>query len=72
VKFPALRPYTHTRVAARLQCKRIEVHQLDGVASGGRIWLHERGGKQRAMRCHRAPAEALGACIAEGGLIGIH
>jgi hypothetical protein len=42
----------------------MKVEDLRPRGAGGTVRLHEKGGKQYAMRCHHALAEALHAYIA--------
>ena len=53
--------YSFARIGAALKMK---VEDLQSRGSGWLIRLHEKGGKQHAMPCHHALAEALHAYIA--------
>jgi integrase len=47
---------------------KMKVEDLRPQGAGWRIQLHEKGGKQHAMPCHHALAEALRAYIDAGGI----
>jgi integrase/recombinase XerD len=53
--------YSFARIGAAL---RMKVEDLRAKGAGWQIQLHEKGGKQHAMPCHHALAEALRAYIA--------
>jgi integrase len=55
--------YSFARVTAPL---RMNVEDLRSKGAGWQIQLHEKGGKQHAMPCHHALAEALRAYDAAG------
>jgi len=57
--------YSFARIGAALKMK---VEDLRPRGSGWTIRLHEKGGKQHAMPCHHALAEALHAYIAAAGI----
>ena len=60
--------YSFARIGAAL---RMKVEDLRAKGAGWQIQLHEKGGKQYAMPCHHALAEALRAYIDAAG-IGAH
>jgi site-specific recombinase XerD len=57
--------YSFARIGAALKMK---VEDLRPRGAGWTIRLHEKGGKQHAMPCHHALAEALHAYIAAAGI----
>ncbi len=57
--------YSFARIGAALKMK---VEDLRPKGAGWQIRLHEKGGKQHAMPCHHALAEALHAYIAAAGI----
>jgi site-specific recombinase XerD len=57
--------YSFARIGAALEMK---VEDLQSRGSGWIIHLHEKGGKQHAMPCHHALAEALHAYIAAANI----
>jgi site-specific recombinase XerD len=57
--------YSFARIGAALKMK---VEDLRPKGAGWQIRLHEKGGKQHAMPCHHALAEALHAYIATAGI----
>ena len=57
--------YSFARITAAL---RMKVEDLRPKGAGWQILLHEKGGKQHAMPCHHALAEALRAYIAAAGI----
>jgi site-specific recombinase XerD len=57
--------YSFSRIGAALKMK---VEDLRPKGAGWTIRLHEKGGKQHAMPCHHALAEALHAYIAAAGI----
>ena len=57
--------YSFARIGAALKMK---VEDLRPRGAGWQIRLHEKGGKQHAMPCHHALAEALHAYIAAAGI----
>ena len=57
--------YSFARIGAALKMK---VEDLRPQGAGWRLRLHEKGGKQHAMPCHHALAEALHAYIAAAGI----
>ena len=57
--------YSFARIGAALKMK---VEDLRPQGAGWRIQLHEKGGKQHAMPCHHALAEALRAYIDAAGI----
>lgn len=57
--------YSFARVGAALKMK---VEDLRPKGSGWQIRLHEKGGKEHAMPCHHALAEALHAYIEAAGI----
>jgi site-specific recombinase XerD len=57
--------YSFARIGAAL---RMKVEDLRPKGAGWEIRLHEKGGKQHAMPCHHALAEALHAYIAAAGI----
>jgi site-specific recombinase XerD len=57
--------YSFARIGAALKMK---VEDLRPKGAGWEIRLHEKGGKQHAMPCHHALAEALHAYIAAAGI----
>ena len=57
--------YSFARIGAALKMK---VEDLRPKGAGWQIRLHEKGGKQHAMPCHHALAEALHAYIAVAGI----
>jgi integrase len=57
--------YSFARIGAALKMK---VEDLRSKGAGWQIRLHEKGGKQHAMPCHHALAEALHAYIAAAGI----
>ena len=57
--------YSFARITAALQMK---VEDLRPQGAGWRIQLHEKGGKEHAMPCHHALAEALRAYIDAAGI----
>ncbi len=64
--------YSFARIGAAL---RMKVEDLRAKGAGWQIQLHEKGGKQHAMPCHHALAEALRAYIDAAGIaeaIGCH
>jgi integrase len=58
--------YSFARIGAALNMK---VEDLRPGALGGRIRLHEKGGKQHTIPCHHALAETLRAYIDAQGLL---
>jgi site-specific recombinase XerD len=59
--------YSFARITAAL---RMKVEDLRAKGTGWQIQLDEKGGKQRAMPCHHALAEALRAYIKAAGIAG--
>jgi site-specific recombinase XerD len=57
--------YSFARITAAL---RMKVEDLRAKGAGWQIQLHEKGGKQHAMPCHHALAEALRAYIDTAGI----
>jgi site-specific recombinase XerD len=57
--------YSFARIMAAL---RMKVEDLRPQGAGWRIQLHEKGGKEHAMPCHHALAEALRAYIDTAGI----
>jgi site-specific recombinase XerD len=57
--------YSFARIGAAL---RMKVEDLRAKGAGWQIQLHEKGGKQHAMPCHHALAEALRAYIDAAGI----
>src|SRR3984893_13978771 len=57
--------YSFVRISAALKMK---VEDLRPRGAGWTIRLHEKGGKQHAMPCHHALAEALHAYINAAGI----
>src|SRR6202011_1036885 len=57
--------YSFARITAAL---RMKVEDLRPKGAGWQILLHEKGGKEHAMPCHHALAEALGAYIDAAGI----
>ena len=57
--------YSFARIGAAL---RMKVEDLRAKGAGWQIQLHEKGGKQHAMPCHHALAEALRAYIDVAGI----
>ena len=57
--------YSFARITAALTMK---VEDLRPQGAGWQLRLHEKGGKQHAMPCHHALAEALHAYIAAAGI----
>ena len=57
--------YSFARIGAAL---RMKVEDLRSKGAGWQIQLHEKGGKQHAMPCHHALAEALRAYIDAAGI----
>jgi site-specific recombinase XerD len=57
--------YSFARITAAL---RMKVEDLRPQGAGWRVQLHEKGGKQHAMPCHHALAEALHAYIDAAGI----
>src|ERR1700751_5352026 len=57
--------YSFARVSAALKMK---VEDLRPRGAGWTVRLHEKGGKQHAMPCHHALAEALRAYIDAAGI----
>ena len=57
--------YSFARISAAL---RMKVEDLRPQGAGWQIRLHEKGGKQHAMPCHHALAEALRAYIDAAGI----
>jgi integrase len=57
--------YSFARIMAAL---RMKVEDLRPQSAGWRVQLHEKGGKQHAMPCHHALAEALRAYIDTAGI----
>jgi site-specific recombinase XerD len=57
--------YGFARIGAALKMK---VEDLEPKGSGWLIRLHEKGGKEHALPCHHALAEALHAYIAAAGI----
>jgi site-specific recombinase XerD len=57
--------YSFARITAAL---RMKVEDLRAQGAGWRVQLHEKGGKQHAMPCHHALAEALRAYIDAAGI----
>jgi site-specific recombinase XerD len=58
--------YSFARIGAAL---RMKVEDLRAKGAGWQIQLHEKGGKQHAMPCHHALAEALRAYIDAAGIV---
>jgi site-specific recombinase XerD len=58
--------YSFARITAAL---RMKVEDLRAKGAGWQIQLHEKGGKQHAMPCHHALAEALRAYIDAAGIV---
>ena len=58
--------YSFARINAALKMK---VEDLRPRGAGWTVRLHEKGGKQHAMPCHHALAEALRAYIASAGIV---
>jgi site-specific recombinase XerD len=61
----ATRTYGFARITAAL---RMKVEDFRQRAAASVLRLHEKGGKQHAMPCHHAAAEALHAYIAAAGI----
>lgn len=61
----AILTYSFARITAALKMK---VEDLRPKGAGWQIQLHEKGGKQHAMPCHHALAEALRAYIDAAGI----
>jgi site-specific recombinase XerD len=59
--------YSFARIAAALK---MTVEDLRPKGAGWQLRLHEKGGKQHAMPCHHALAEALHAYMTAAGLAG--
>lgn len=57
--------YSFARISAALKMR---VADLRPKGAGWQIRLHEKGGKEHAMPCHHALAEALHAYLAAGGI----
>ena len=57
--------YSFARITAALKMK---VEDLRPQGAGWRVLLHEKGGKEHAMPCHHALAEALHAYVAAAGI----
>jgi site-specific recombinase XerD len=57
--------YSFARIGAAL---RMRVEDLRPKGAGWQVQLHEKGGKQHAMPCHHALAEALRAYIEAAGI----
>ena len=57
--------YSFARITAAL---RMKVEDLRPQGAGWQVQLHEKGGKQHAMPCHHALAEALRAYIDAAGI----
>ena len=57
--------YSFARITAALTMK---VEDLRPQGAGWRVLLHEKGGKEHAMPCHHALAEALRAYLDAAGL----
>jgi site-specific recombinase XerD len=57
--------YSFARITAAL---RMKVEDLRPQGAGWQVQLHEKGGKQHAMPCHHALAEALRAYIDSAGI----
>ena len=57
--------YSFTRIAAAL---RMKVEDLRPQGAGWQVQLHEKGGKQHAIPCHHALAEALHLYIDAAGV----
>jgi site-specific recombinase XerC len=57
--------YSFARITAAL---RMKVEDLRPQSAGWQVQLHEKGGKQHAMPCHHALAEALHAYIDAAGI----
>src|SRR5271168_4369321 len=57
--------YSFARITAAL---RMKVEDLRPKGAGWQVQLHEKGGKQHAMPCHHALAEALRAYIDAAGI----
>jgi site-specific recombinase XerD len=57
--------YSFARITAAL---RMRVEDLRSQGAGWQVQLHEKGGKQHAMPCHHAMAEALRAYIDAAGV----
>jgi hypothetical protein len=47
----------------------MNVEDLRPQGAGWRLRLHEKGGKHHEMPCHHALAQALHACLANGGAL---
>lgn len=60
-------PYSFARNGAAL---RMKVEDLRPRGAGWTVHLHEKGGKEHAMPCHHALAEALRAYIVAAGIAG--
>jgi len=58
--------YSFARISAALKMK---VEDLRPQGAGWRVLLHEKGGKEHAMPCHHALAEALRAYIDAAGIV---
>ena len=57
--------YSFARIGAAL---RMKIEDLRAKGAGWQIQLHKKGGKQHAMPCHHALAEALRAYIDAAGI----
>ena len=57
--------YSFARIGAALKMK---VEDIRPKGAGWQVLLHEKGGKEQAMPCHHALAEALHAYIAAAGI----
>ena len=57
--------YSFARITAALKRK---VEDLRPLGAGWTVQLHEKGGKEHAMPCHHALAEALRAYIRAAGI----
>jgi hypothetical protein len=69
VKLPAFRPYTRARAQPRITPQKYRSSPTSPRGVGWTLHPHETCGKQHAMPCHHALAEALGACIDTGGTV---
>jgi site-specific recombinase XerD len=58
--------YSFARITAAL---RMKVEDLRPQGAGWQVQLHEKGGKEHAMPCHHALAEALNAYIDSAGIV---
>ena len=58
--------YSFARITAAL---RMKVEDLRPQGAGWQVQLHEKGGKEHAMPCHHALAEALHAYIDSAGIV---